>query len=61
MIKKLPVIYPKESVYSWLARSYSQSGVIYYKYFVEELFENKGEVLDYNFINLFNLSISTQT
>ena len=54
MIKKLPVIYPKESVYSWLARSYSQSGVIYYKYFVEELFENKGEVLDYNFINLFN-------
>ena len=54
MIKKLPVIYPNESVYSWLARLYSQSGVIYYKYFVEELFENKGEVLDYNFINIFN-------
>ncbi len=56
MIKKVPVIYPSESVYSWLARMFAQSGIIYHKYFVKEIFLNPDELIDYNFINLFGRS-----
>ena len=51
MIKKIPIIYPHESVYSWLARTYSQSGYIYHRYFAKEIFFRRKEIIDYNFIN----------
>ena len=54
MIKNVPIIYPNESVYSWLARIYAHSGIIYYKYFSDEVFKSGDERVDYNFINLFN-------
>ena len=54
MIKKLPAIYPHESVYSWLSRSYSQSGIIFNKYYLSEVFNNRKERIDFNFINIFS-------
>ena len=56
MIKKVPDIYPNESVYSWLARLYSQSGYLFHKHFASEVFVSKGVRIDYNFINLLNPS-----
>ena len=54
MIKKIPDIYPHESVCSWLARTYAQSGFLYHKYFTKEIFIHSHERIDFNFINLFN-------
>ena len=51
MIKKTPPIYPHESVHSWLARTYSQSGHIYHRYFAKEIFLSRKERIDYSFIN----------
>jgi len=56
MIKKVPGIYPNEVVYSWIARSYSQSGFLFNKYYLKEIFMNPKEQVDYNFINIFNSS-----
>lgn len=52
MIKKLPDIYPNESVYSWLARTYEQSGIIFSKYFCKEIMVKPKERLDFNYINI---------
>ena len=54
MIKKLPAIYPKETAYSWLARAYAQSGIVFHKCFASEVFGSRNEMLDFNFINVFN-------
>ena len=60
MIKNLPIIYPSESTYSWLARTYSQSGIICHKYFTKEIFIHWDERIDYSFINLFNETFKKQ-
>jgi hypothetical protein len=54
MIKRLPQIYPNESVYSWLSRIYEQSGIIYSKYFCREIMIKPKERLDFNYINILN-------
>lgn len=56
MIKKVPTIYPNESAYSWLARTYAQSGVVFHKCFASEVFAHKNEMIDFNFINVFSPS-----
>lgn len=56
MIKRVPLIYPNESVYSWLSRLYSQSGYLFHKHFASEIFVSKGVRVDFNFINIFNTS-----
>ena len=54
MIKRIPNIYPHESVCSWLGRMYAQSGFIFHRYFTKEIFLFQFERIDFNFINLFN-------
>ena len=54
MIKRVPVIYPHETVCSWLGRMYAQSGFIFHRYFTKEIFLFQFERIDFNFINLFN-------
>lgn len=54
MIKKLPNIYPNELFYSFLSRTYVQSGVGSSREFSKIVFENGNENPKYNFINKLN-------
>ena len=54
MIKFLPIIYPDESVYSYLCRLYVHSGYVWHRGFAEEVFNLWSEAPEYNFINALN-------
>ena len=51
MIKNIPKIYDRESVYSYLSRIYSHSGYINHTEFCRLIFNRPSEYMDYNFIN----------
>ena len=59
MIKKLPTIYPNELFYSYLSRTYVQSGVGSSREFSKIVFENGNENPKYNFINKLNKNFKT--
>ena len=49
MIKFLPVIYPDEAIYSYLARLFSRSGYIWNSGFTREVFGKALPNIDYTF------------
>lgn len=54
MLKFLPVIYPDESVYSYLCRIYAHGGFVWHRGFADEVLSMATEPPEYNFINPFN-------
>ena len=53
MIKFLPVIYPDEAIYSYLARLFSRSGYIWNSGFTREVFGKALPNIDYTFPRTF--------
>ena len=51
MIGFMPEIYPDELLYSMFARYYERSGYMAYIFAAEDLFQNKNERPDVEFIN----------
>ena len=51
MIGFMPEIYPDELLYSRFARYYERSGYMAYIFAAEDLFQNKNERPDVEFIN----------